>query len=258
MKALAWMILGLICSSQSFANPGCPDRPLKVGWEVYQPYQFEEKGVPKGIDIDILQLVMKSLGCDVIMVKMPWKRLLREVEKGSMDVTMGTSPSADRKKFGWMSSSYKEESVNLYVRTGDTAALNIASAEDLIRQGMRFGITSGAYHGPKFESLIQSGALTVGKNIFEVPTEKQLIEMLVERHIDGALLGGDEVNYHSDVKVHPHKLFVSDTVFMFSRKNVTPEFVEWFSVKLNALKASGEVKRIIDLYLKEKKDSLYR
>lgn len=228
----------------TFATAKCP-KPLKVGWELSQPYQFLSNGKVVGIDMEILDLTIGKMGCELEKIEMSWKRLLAEVESGKMQIAAGASPTEDRKKYSWMSTSYKEEPVTLYIRKSDRKKFKPNSMQELTSGGHVFGVMAAAYNGPEFDRLKNEGKFKVGENLIEVNSEKNLILGLVNGRFDGVFLGADVVNFNKNIMAYKKSFFVSDTVFMFSKKSVDENFVNEFSKTLTELKGSGQIKKII-------------
>lgn len=240
-------------SNSTFAAVKCP-KNLRVGWELSQPYQFLQDGKVVGIDMEILDLVLKQMGCEVTKIEMPWKRLLAEVKSGKMELAAGVSPSNERRAYGYMSASYNEEPVTLYVRKKDSGKFSPNTLEDLTAKNLKFGVLRAAYYGPEFERLTNEGKFKIGSNLIEASSEKKLIQNLLSGRIDGVFIGGDVVNFNKDVVPYKKAFFVSDTVFMFSKKLVSEEFVTEFSNELTRQKQSGQIKSIIKNYLKDKSE----
>jgi len=224
----------------------CPN--LKMGWEVYKPFQFQIKGKLTGIDVDILDAVYKSLNCEYQQVKIPWKRLLLQIEGGKMDIAAGATPNKKRAKYANFSSPYSTEAVYFYTHRKFEKTLKFNSERDLIKNGLVIGVVSGAYYGPIYEELLKEKSFVKNKNIIEVTSEKQLVEMIVSKRIDGALIGGNLVNFHKDVYGFDKKIFIHHTTFMFSKKTVKPSFVKKFNKHLKALIDKGVIKGIKKKY----------
>jgi len=74
-------------------------RPFIFKTSPWKPYSFEEDGEYKGIDVDMIDLVMTRLGVDYDFEIIPWPRALRLAELGEVDALSTGAYSDDRALF---------------------------------------------------------------------------------------------------------------------------------------------------------------
>lgn len=244
--------LFLFSSHATFANSLCP-RTLKTGWETAKPFQFKEKDKVQGIDLDTLSLVLTSMGCSVSFEEIPWERHLKEVESGKVDVASGASRTSEREKWGLFTKAYSGEAVLLYTLKENQTKYKFKNERELVKTGLKIGIVAASYLGEEFDKLIEEKLLVKNVNLFEFTNEKQLIDLLLTKRIDGFLYGGKQVNFHSDIVMHPQKMFEHEAAFLFSKKTTTPEFINVFNKHLQKLKQEGKVDEIARKYLSSQK-----
>lgn len=244
--------LFLASSQIVLANPLCP-RPLKTGWETAKPFQFKEQNKVQGIDVDTLSLVLDSMGCTVTFEEIPWERHLKEVESGKVDIASGASKTAEREKWGLFTKPYSGEAVLLYTLKENQPKYKFKNERELVKTGLKIGIVAASYLGEEFDKLIEEKLLVRNVNLFEFTNEKQLIDLLLTKRIDGFLYGGKQVNFHNKIIMHPQKMFEHEAYFLFSKKTTSPEFIEAFNKQLQKLKQEGKVDEIAKKYLSNKK-----
>ncbi len=247
-------ILSLFLLS-GISHAKCPQ--LKMGWEVYKPFQYEEAGKLTGLDVEILNAVYKLMSCKYGQIKTPWKRLLLQIEEGKLDIAAGATPNDKRAKYANFSHPYSSEAVYFYTRKSLKNKITFSKESDLIKKDRVLGVVSGAYYGPVYEKLLSNKIFVKNKNIIEVSTEKQLINMIINKRIDGALIGGKLMNFHKDVHGYDKKLFIHHTTFMFSKKTVPSSFIKDFDKHLKILIKNKTVAKIKNKFLK-RKDEEYK
>jgi polar amino acid transport system substrate-binding protein len=242
-------IAGLICSSGVFA--ACPKSVIKLGWEEYTPYQYEESGQVVGSDIDVFVAVMKHLNCAYKLEKSPWERTLMNVQNGEFAFAAGATITEDRKKFAWFSEPYDVEKVFPYVLKKKSGQFKEKNIKAMIDKGYKFVVTSGATFGDEFDDLVKSGKLTKEKNLFEVPSETQAAEMLVVGRVDIFIASGEGLNFNAEVSNLKNPVFTNETRFMLSKKSVDSGFVGDVNKAIKALGGKGTLAEIKKKYFKK-------
>ncbi len=84
-----------------------------------EPINWEENGIAKGVEVEIVSHVLGNLGINVIHKFYPWKRAQVNVEYGKVDAMM-TTPTAARFKYAI----FGKENVlpnywNLFIKKGN-------------------------------------------------------------------------------------------------------------------------------------------
>lgn len=230
----------------------CP-KPMSVGWEKALPFQYKENGKVKGIDIDTLSVIMDKIKCKLEFKEIPWERHLKEVELGTIDIAAGANITPERQQYAIFSIPYLTEYVYFYTLKEKIKKYQFKNESELLKLNLKLGAISGAYMGPVFEDAVKNKILIPNKNFFQVNNEKQLVELLIAKRIDGILLGEYVNNLHNDIKDHPTKMFEHNTNFMFSKRTTTMAFLEKFNQAIEAAKKSGQLKKIRDSYNNDEK-----
>ncbi len=245
-------LLALVCglsllSAMATANPLCPT-PMLVGWDQWPPYHYrDDQGVLQGYAVEVLQRVMQKMDCQLQFRERPWRRQLQELRQGEAHIAMEAYYNEDRAKYALYSDAYNPSTVTLWVRPEQQIqAPNIGA---LLATGFLLGITKDFFYGPEFEPYRHQ------KNIETVLAEETNYAKLHKGRIDGFLgdllattWGLKQHHMEHNVKAAPLTIYSAPAFFMFSKRSVSPEFVDRFNQALRQMKKSGEYQKILDRY----------
>ena len=242
--------LGSVSSAQN-------TKKLLIGWDPWEPYQYEDNnGNVTGLDIDLVSAILKNMNYFVSFTfeKMPWKRHLNEVEKGTVDIALGACKIAEREEYAYFSKPYRPESVVLYIRKEDINKYSFTNLSDIIGTSFNLGVTRGYYYGEDFDKLINNPDFI--KQIYENTFEEHNYKMLIANRIDGFL--SDPVTATAGLKKEGVldqvailiPVYADDVYIMFSKKTISPQFVAAFNSSLDELKTNGSFDKILTEYLK--------
>ena len=243
-------MLGLwLLSPLATANSLCPS-PLLVGWDDWPPYHYKAPdGTLKGFAIEVLQRVTERMHCQLQFRERPWRRQLQEIAQGEAHIAMEAYYNEERAKIAHFSDAYNPSTVTLWIRPEQTiTASNIGS---LLASGFQIGVTKDFFYGPEFEPYRHQ------HNVETVLAEETNYAKLQKGRIDGFL--GDRLattwglkQHHLEHKVKAAELTIysAPAFFMFSKRSVSPEFIEAFNQTLRQMKKNGEYQKILDNYTK--------
>ena len=225
-------------------------------WEPWKPYQLKnENGDLTGLGIDMVRAVLENMDEPYKWQNTPWKRAIKDLKEGYLDAGLGASITEERKKWGLFSDPYRQESAVLFVRKEKKDAYDFETLEDIIGSDFTLGVTRGYYYGPEYERLMEQK--TFSRHVEEVKVNENNYKKLRRGRIDGFL--ADPVSGTAGLKalgildmvaVHPMKVFSNDIHVIFSKKRVSPEYVEKFNKSLKKVKKSGQYDRIMRRYMK--------
>jgi len=228
---------------------------LNVGWDSWKPYQYiNENNELKGFDIELITAVLNNMGCKLNLDQMPWKRLLREVKNGRIDIAAGVTITAERKQWGYFSKHYREETRVLFVLAESFEKYKLNSLKDIIDSDFQLGVNRGAHNGEYFETLMNDPKFR--KHVQFVTSEEQNIKKLRAKNrtngFIGDLISGKillrENNMLDEVSIYPMNIYSTDIYFLFSKKTLNKEFVERFNYSLALLKKNGVYETISQKY----------
>lgn len=137
------MILALMCAQQSFAET------IKlVAGESFAPLMWNDKGVPRGIAIEIGKAILEKAGYTVVVETCPWVRCQIIAENEGAFIT-GFSTNEERlKKFVYTDPTMYDEVV---IVTKKGKEFSFKNDDDL--KGRRIGSQNGSTFGARFEGL---------------------------------------------------------------------------------------------------------
>jgi PAS domain S-box-containing protein len=105
------------------------------------PFNFNEKGIPKGFSVDYIKLVAQKAGLEVRFVSGPsWNEFLEMTKSGQLDIMLNIAKSPEREKFLAFTTPYASMIQMLYTRKEAAPVMSVA---DLY--GMRFAVPKGFF-----------------------------------------------------------------------------------------------------------------
>lgn len=107
----------------------------------WEPFNFNEAGVPKGFSIDYIKLIASKVGLAVEFVNGPtWNQFLDMMKSGDLDVMLNIARSKERETYLIFTPAYVKMIQMLYARNDFSTVHGI---QDLF--GKRFAIPTGFY-----------------------------------------------------------------------------------------------------------------
>ncbi|WP_251358672.1 ABC transporter substrate-binding protein [Kangiella sp. TOML190] len=227
------------------------DCTISYGWESRKPYQFYENKKMRGIDVEILEQAAGKAGCQLNFVEKSWADLLEAVEKGTVDVLAGATPTEDRKQFADFSVPYREEAFALFI-----ANSNSFSGDDLaqfVSFGNKIGVSSGYFYGGDVEILMQHPQY---KSMFVGSTTNEASFYNVEYgRVHGVLVDPIEGRYimkrrgfESKMKESKIKIPADSVAYMFSKKSKKLEKLNEIKMGVEQLVAAQTPQKVIAKY----------
>ena len=250
---LAWAAV----ATAPLPAPAAEPCTLRVGWEPYAPFTFAgEDGEVTGADIDLIEAIADELGCSVVPVELPWARILKEVEHGTLDVSTSTSWTAEREAWGMFSEPYRETEIAIYVRRGETPRFALKGLADVPAQQLRLGVIVDYYYGEALAEAASDPAFRAW--IDGAPDYRTNIRKLVSGRIDGFLVEDiavmdaelERIGLSELVERYPLRIPGEKLRFMFSRKTVEPEVVEKVDATVAKMRADGRLDAITAKYFR--------
>jgi len=229
---------------------------LRVGWEPYAPYTYaDDAGEVTGADIELIRALAAEVGCTLEFAELPWARILREVEHGTLDVSTSTSWTPERTEWAWFSEPYRETEMAIYVRRGEVERFDLESLADVAEQEFRLGVITDYYYGDEYQALTADprsdpwidGATDYATNIRKLSSGRidgYLVEDVEVMEAELARLGLSE-----EVERYPLPIQGEQLRFMFSRKTVDAELVAAIDDALERMRADGRLAAITSKYL---------
>jgi len=250
----ACLVIVFILNSNS-VSAVC-SRTITVGWEVWEPFQYQDKFQEyTGLDFDLFRAVMVKAGCKFTFAEMPWKRIITEMDVGGIDAVIGASKTKERMEIGYFSKPFRYEKMVMFVRKGELQKYPQRTFDEFFVSQFSLGATLGYAYGDVYERALNKYPEYRAK-LSIVQSDAQNYDMLLFGRIDGFLGERHHVSYDLKKKgkfhlvdIHPLEVRSGDIFVMFSKKNVPAEFVNSFNAALKSIRASGEYDKVVYQYL---------
>jgi polar amino acid transport system substrate-binding protein len=189
-----------------------------------------------------------------VPVELPWARILKEVEQGTLDVATSASWTEERAGWGRFSEPYREAEVAIYVRRGETGRYDLQSLADVPAQEMRLGVIVDYYYGDTVAAAVSMPEVVAW--IDGAPDYPTNIRKLVNGRIDGFLAEDVAVmdtelkrmGMSDRVERYPLRIQGEKLHFMLSRETIAPEFVARVDATLAEMRADGRLAAITAKY----------
>ncbi len=152
-------------------------QPLTIACEQYPPYEFLEKGQPRGLCVELVQEACQRLGLTPEFRFMAWTQAQEQVRTGQVQAIMSLNRTPERERFlVFPARQLAEERVAAVVRKD--SGVRVRGVDDLA--GLRVGVNAGYAYGPVIDDL-------QGLNKVEAASLGDLLRDLVEGKTDVAL-----------------------------------------------------------------------
>lgn len=149
---------------------------LRVAFNELPPWKvIQADGTPGGMDIELLRMLAEKTGCRLKFVDLPFKRGLKMLEHGEVDIMVGVHRRPEREVYlHFLQPAYKNESSKAFFVLKGREHI-IKKYEDLRK--MKVGTGLGVRYFPRFDqdTHIQKYPLNTGE---------QHIKMLLAERID--------------------------------------------------------------------------
>jgi polar amino acid transport system substrate-binding protein len=231
------------------------NKELVNGWGgKWEPFLMGTYDKPSGLDIEILDAVMKASGCTWrnTELEIPWKRHLSWIRLGELDLATGASWTDERAEYAYFTKSYRSENVALFVRKSDLKKYEQYSLLELADVLAGIGVEFGNTYGSKMGELLAK----MGVKVQRVNSNKQNIPKLLGKRIDGYLghlpydaMQIKDKGYEDTIVYLPLSLVsTGDIHFMVSKLANSEEVFNAIEAGLAEIKANGEYEKIIKKY----------
>ena len=221
------------------------------------PAEYIENNQPKGINVDIVNEVLRRMGHDCVIEFVPWQRAISMVKNGSADGIIDAAFKKERAEYLHYPSEeiyieewycFKRKSFDLTFDEGISNAGEIS-----------LGISRGFVYGGLIQDLIVENKF---KSIQSVPGNELNIKKLVRNRFD-AFVGvkatilyiSKKLGYIDEIEVikktgtdTDYLLSSSKTYLGFSKQTIKKEIADKFSKVLTEMKEDGTFAKITKKY----------
>lgn len=239
---------------------GAAARDLVILATPEEPYKFVEDGVHKGIDVEVIDEVMRRLGLTYSLELIEsGTRIQQEAMSGRADMLLLFSRKPERMAFlHYPQESYIDISWNFFIRAEDEDRISFEDFPDL--NGLQIGITQDFAYTPEF--------LTSGLSFQTVPRNTLQIGMLLAKRIDAVPMNTISTLYEEKkagrldkLSYLPRPLITKPYYNVFAKASTYPDIeglVTRYDEAILAMKADGTLDAILVKYLGKRLGSKLR
>lgn len=227
------------------------EKRIVLGADSYTPYQYEENGELKGLSVDVVKEVFKRMGYSVEIKVLPWSRVLKSAENGTVDAIFSSFYIEERSAYMTYAMEPLAVSVqSLFAPVGSPIRYDgtVQSLRDY-----RLGTIIGYVYGDAFKQGKENGTLNVSEaedcpaNILKLMSGRT--DVFIDNR-DTALfyIKRDKLEKQI-VELLPHFTEQEMLYLAFSKKRIKdPLIIETFNQTLKEMKQDGTWQRIVDAY----------
>jgi len=216
----------------------------------YPPYEMIIDNSITGFHIDIVASVADRMGLQAKFKTVPWKRAIQMIKKGNADAITYMSKTKERSEFVY----FHKNNILSYIENGFFTLkdrFNKIEYTGDYHQLMpyRIGKLAGYAYDPSFDGI------TYLKQISNIHTEEQLLNMLTHRRIDIAIGDISRINYIAQQQGNFHEIeFLNPPIsrrpqyLAFSKAKSNEQFVEKFANEMARFKQSERFQQLLKKY----------
>jgi len=234
--------------------PTPPSCELVMGWDPWEPYQYEIAGGQVfGLDVDLATAVAKNAECTLSFQKGTWRELLRQLEAGEIDLLAGATRTADREEFARFTRPYRDEEFLIFIHADRVDELSGKSLDDLMADGVRLGVIEDYLYGESVAAY-QDDAAHADQFVYSAMAETNFARLTdgeVEGIIEDKYVGAAIIrhkNLSDMVTTHPVRLANHAVSFMVSRASVDEATFERIDASVGELLESGAIDKVLAQY----------
>jgi polar amino acid transport system substrate-binding protein len=129
------------------------DKRVTLVADPYPPYQYEEDGIVKGIDYDIIASAFRAVGYDVQVRLLPWEECLRQLDAGGADGIFQITYTPEREERYVFSDLLRKAETAFFALSNQTMQLSETVNLHEQLQSFTLGVLSGYSYDPVIDSL---------------------------------------------------------------------------------------------------------
>jgi len=224
------------------------EQPAYINLATYiePPYVSLIDGEFIGINIDVIKLLAKKLNKKINYINCPFARCMSLAKDGDVDLVISIKKSAERMKFlTYLDKPYNTQYFPLNFFVKKNSQININHYDDL--KDLRIGTIRAALYYDKFD---QDHSL----NKIEVPTYRQLVQLLLKGRIDTFLEREESVvpwidknTYEQQINIanYQHSKSVESFIAISKKSSLIKELSE-INKAQDQLINNGDIKALFD------------
>ena len=243
-----------IAAAWALGGPASTAAPLQLVTDQLLPFENLSNAEAPGFSTEVVRQVFAAMGQEASFEEFPWARGLRLVFRGERDAIFTAVRNEERARFcHFPSEPLLREKWVFFVRAADAGRLKFSSFDDLV--GHNIAVQRGSAVSPEFWNFVRQHR----SSFSETSGGEANLRMLAAGRVDYAVLGlsqGMRLTRSMGLygKVEPllsRSLTEADVYVIFSKKRVSPAFVDAFSHALGQFKQTDAFQAIFRKYFPE-------
>jgi polar amino acid transport system substrate-binding protein len=243
-----------VTSESASSQQQKPDCELVLGFDVWVPYQYLDVGNRvAGLDIEMVEMVLKNVGCKLTYQRGTWVTLLDKVRNGQIDMIVGASKTPAREEFALFSDAYRVEEFSLYIRKDDEKNRAYQTVAEFVAGGGKIGVVGDYFYGPQV-SMLQDGSATASSFMPAIMGEFNVVRLLdedVDGFLEDSFVAASMFRRKALTElIVPQGIVVNigEVYVMFSKDNVSQDIIDSFNSELHKIQSDGSYEKLVEKY----------
>lgn len=201
-----------------------------------------------GIGIDLANQIGKDLNIPIQFVEMPWKRILKSLEVGSLDMVLGIYHTEERQLYLAYTPAFMQNEGRVYTLSDRT--FSISSLNNLV--GRIGDLPLGGSFGDHFDDFARRNL-----NLSYVDNKEQRIERLMKRYSDYFVSDQLDTDWHlrqhgleERIVALPYTVSQNPVHLAISRRSACLRYIQAISDLIDSYHNDGTMQAIITAYRK--------
>lgn len=238
------MVIGLVAcgNSASTSTQTSSSKLIMCTNAEFPPYEYKDGGEYVGIDVEVSKLLGEKLGVEVEILDIAFDSLIPTVTSGKADFAMaGMTVTDDRKEFVDFTHTYQTAVQTVVVLSNSS----IAGIEDL--DGKKIGVQQGTTG-----DIYCSGDYG-DSNIERFPKIVDGFQAMKSGRIDACVVDDEVAKNIVSQDASSYKILdtaYAEEEYAIAVKKGNKTLLDKLNKAIDEIKASGELKRIVDKYIK--------
>ena len=247
------MLSMLLASSELFGQE------FIIGINERDIYRYKnEQGNWAGKDIELIKAVFRRTPFKYRIVTMPWARVIKELEAGTIDMTVAATVLPERQKYAlFTKNNFRYSHHMLFVNKNKLALFDsVNELADVAKVDVIIAALRGAIFYESYPKLLQNKDFA--RKIVYISEDQNMSKFVLKGRADGYIESETEGKHYLSSQpeykqsIVPLFRLTSDeqagSKIMFSKARVAPKQVEIFDNALKGLHESGEYEKISKLF----------
>jgi len=210
----------------------------------------DENGAWAGKDVELIKAIFRRTTHKYKIISMPWKRVLKDLESGIVDMTLAAANLPERQAYALFSKqNFRYSHYMLFVHRSKLDLFqSVSTLADLATKDILIGALRGAIYSDSFHTLLNNKEFA--EKLAYIDDDQHMPSFVlrgrVDAYIDSETEGKhyllEKPNYNRNI-VPLFRITSNDeggSKLMFSKKTVSQIEVDEFDTALRDLHSSGE------------------